>query len=136
MREAYGGTIWKRYGFVDAFNPNTGWTDADVIGIDVGITLVMAENYRSGFVWEQFMKNPEIQRALRLAGFHNTKPTLPAADHDYLKQLSRDTWESINAMVEPATGLPADNNLHDEHISVGNIGLYLTGTSSPRARCN
>jgi len=28
---------WQRYGYVDAFNPLTGWYDADVIGIDVGI---------------------------------------------------------------------------------------------------
>jgi hypothetical protein len=35
--------VWKRYGFVDAFN-HTGWMAPDVIGIDVGITLLMAEN--------------------------------------------------------------------------------------------
>ena len=34
-----------------------------VIGIDVGITLLMAENTRSGFVWRTFMKNPECVRA-------------------------------------------------------------------------
>ena len=60
---------WSRYGFVDAFNPLTGWYDSDVIGIDVGITMLMAENARSGFVWETFMKNPEAQRGMELAGF-------------------------------------------------------------------
>jgi hypothetical protein len=61
--------IWTHYGFVDAFNPHTGWVDTDVIGIDLGITLLMAENYRTGMVWEYFMRNPEIQRAMRGAGF-------------------------------------------------------------------
>jgi hypothetical protein len=30
---------WQRYGFVDAFNPLSGWYDPDVIGIDAGITM-------------------------------------------------------------------------------------------------
>jgi hypothetical protein len=69
MRDAYGGKVWKRYGFVDAFNPATDWTGPDVVGIDVGITLLMAENYRGGWVWECFGKNPEVERALGRAGF-------------------------------------------------------------------
>ena len=43
---------WKKYGFVDAFNPRTSWTDVDVLGIDQGITMLMVENYRSGFIWD------------------------------------------------------------------------------------
>jgi hypothetical protein len=60
---------WARYGFVDAFNPLTGWYDPDVIGIDVGITMVMAENHRTGFVWQTFMKNPEASAAMKSVGF-------------------------------------------------------------------
>ena len=74
MRERFGEKIWKRYGFVDAFNPHTGWVNPDVIGIDVGISLLMAENARSGFVWKTFMKNPEMERALRRAGFRPDHP--------------------------------------------------------------
>jgi hypothetical protein len=69
MRERFGDRIWKRYGFVDAFNPLTGWVNPDVIGIDTGITLLMAENARSGFVWETFMKNPEARSGMEKAGF-------------------------------------------------------------------
>jgi hypothetical protein len=69
MRQRFGDRIWRRFGFVDAFNPATGWVDRDVIGIDVGITLLMAENLRSGFVWRAFMANPEARRAMQLAGF-------------------------------------------------------------------
>ena len=60
---------WTRYGFVNAFNPLTGWYDPDVIGICQGITMLMIENYRSEFVWKTFMKNPEINRAMDLVGF-------------------------------------------------------------------
>src|ERR1700757_273777 len=58
---------WCRYGFVDSFNPLTNWYDTDVIGIDVGITMMMAENARTGFVWETFMKNREARRGMERA---------------------------------------------------------------------
>lgn len=60
---------WQRYGYVDAFNPLTGWYDTDVIGIDLGISMLMAENQRTQLVWNTFMKNPEAQTAMQLAGF-------------------------------------------------------------------
>ncbi len=114
---------WTHYGFADAFNPRTGWTAPDVIGIDVGITLLMVENFRSGFVWRYFMRNPEIRRAVQRAGFRSTAPT---GEQHYLHQLARDTWRCLDRMVEPATGLPYDNWHRGEHTSVSNIGLYLT----------
>jgi hypothetical protein len=62
---------WCKYGFVDAFNPlkNKNWYDTDVIGIDAGITMLMAENLRTGFVWDTFMKSPEARRGMDRAGF-------------------------------------------------------------------
>jgi hypothetical protein len=65
----FGLRAWKRYGFVNAFNPLTGWTDPDAIGICTGTSMVMAENYRSGLIWQTFMRNPEAQRAMQLVGF-------------------------------------------------------------------
>jgi hypothetical protein len=61
---------WQRYGFVDAFNPLTGWYDTDALGIDLGITMLMAENQRSSFVWTTFMKNSELQASMTAVGFH------------------------------------------------------------------
>ena len=75
----YGAGTWSRYGFVDAFNPITNWYDSDVIGIDTGITMVMAENARTGFVWNTFMKNPECVRGMQRAGFKPYTP-LPAQE--------------------------------------------------------
>jgi hypothetical protein len=79
IREKYDQRVWRRYGFVDAFNPLTNWYSQDVIGIDVGITLLMAENARSGFVWEQFMKNEVARNGMARAGFHAVTPTEAAA---------------------------------------------------------
>jgi hypothetical protein len=39
------------------------------VGIDVGITMVMAENHRTKFVWHTFMKNKEARQAMWRAGF-------------------------------------------------------------------
>jgi hypothetical protein len=69
IRGAYEAKAWGKYSFVDAFNPLTGWFDADVLGIDLGITMVMAENYRTGLAWNTFMKNPEAQSAMKKVGF-------------------------------------------------------------------
>jgi uncharacterized protein (TIGR03437 family) len=64
MRRIFGSRIYKRYGFVDAFHPTNGWTNPDVIGIDVGITLLSAENLRTGNVWSWFLRNLEIKNAM------------------------------------------------------------------------
>jgi hypothetical protein len=69
LRLQYGDRAWGPYSFVDAFNPLTGWYDKDVLGIDLGITLLMAENQRSGLVWTTFMKNAETQAAMEKVGF-------------------------------------------------------------------
>jgi len=60
---------WQHYGYVDAYNPLTGWYDPDVLGIDLGISMLMAENQRTQLVWNTFMHNPEVQTAMQLAGF-------------------------------------------------------------------
>jgi hypothetical protein len=64
MRRVFGDRIYKNYGFVDAFHPTNEWTDADVIGIDVGITLLSAENLRTGNVWRWFMRSKQIRSAM------------------------------------------------------------------------
>ena len=73
MKEKFGDKIYGRYGFVDAFNPQTGWVNPDVIGIDIGITLLSAENLRTGNLWRWFMQNQEIQQAMRKVGLNKTR---------------------------------------------------------------
>lgn len=74
--------LWDTYGFKDAFNlgpvnpslmptlaSKTPWIAEDYIGIDKGITMVMISNYKNQFVWNQIMKNENIQNGLEVLGF-------------------------------------------------------------------
>jgi hypothetical protein len=69
LKETYGMDAWGRYGLCDSFHPDLHWYDPDVLGIDIGIGLVMAENLRTAFVWDTFMKNPEPVAAMKACGF-------------------------------------------------------------------
>lgn len=69
IRGTYAAKAWGRYSYLDAFNPLTGWYDTDVLGIDLGITMLMAENHRTGLIWSTFMKNSEAQAAMKKVGF-------------------------------------------------------------------
>ena len=69
MNSKYGKKLWGRYGFYDAFNPTAKWFDTDYLGIDEGPMLMMLENFRTGLVWNQVMKDPIIQRGLNRLGF-------------------------------------------------------------------
>jgi len=126
MRSEYGDRIWKRYGFVDAFNPHTGWNSEIVIGIDVGVTLLMIENERSGLILKNFMSNPEIVSAMERVGFIDTTMEISGADRRYLEDIARDTWRSIESMENKRTGLPYDNSNKLPNTSVSNIGVYLS----------
>jgi hypothetical protein len=70
LQERYTKYAWGRYGFCDALHPDGQWYDPDVLGIDLGIGVLMAENLRSGFVWQTFAQNPEVPIAMQRADFH------------------------------------------------------------------
>jgi hypothetical protein len=98
MKEHDGAKVYGRYGFVDAFNPGTGWVDSDVIGINAGIILLSAENARTGNVWRWFMRNAELPRALQLVGLERYQkqitgtagvPLAVPDEHDPLKERAR-----------------------------------------------
>ncbi len=64
MHNQFGEYIYGRYGFADAFHPASLWVNPDVLGLDAGITLLSAENLRTGHVWEWFMAAAPIRRAV------------------------------------------------------------------------
>ena len=53
-----------------------------------------------------------------------------------LQLYAADTWQSFVALVEPATGLPADNvtaeGVRSEYTSPTNIGVYIWSTLAAR----
>ena len=67
----YKKTIYGEYGFKDAFNRDKRWWAEEYLGIDVGITILMIENYRTGIVWEKFMKILPIRNWIRICFYEN-----------------------------------------------------------------
>jgi hypothetical protein len=65
---------FRRYGFVNAFNPGAsvgGWYDQDIISIDLGLMMLMIENQQSGAVWSTSTQVPELTRAMAAVGLMN-----------------------------------------------------------------
>lgn len=85
MREGYP-RCFDRFGFVDAFNPgarnNRGWFDPDVIAIDLGLTMLMAENLATRSVQQAATNCPEMKRAMKAIGFYS----LPKDDTALLRR--------------------------------------------------
>ena len=73
MLSQYGDSVYGRYGFADAFNPHWQsaglWVDPDVVGIDIGISLLSIDNLQNGYTWKLFMQDPNVKLGLRRAGF-------------------------------------------------------------------
>jgi exo beta-1,2-glucooligosaccharide sophorohydrolase (non-reducing end) len=59
-----GAELWGEYGFRDAYNDDQSWVSPLFMGLNQAPIVVMIENYRTGLVWKNFMKNPEIKRML------------------------------------------------------------------------
>jgi hypothetical protein len=64
MYEQFGDLIYGPYGFADSFNPATRWVNSEVLGIDLGIVLLSAENLRTQRVWNWFMSSPDIRKTM------------------------------------------------------------------------
>lgn len=58
-----------RYGPYDAYSLSNNWYVPHYLAIDQGPIPVMVENYRTGKLWDLFMKNEDVQRGLKSLGF-------------------------------------------------------------------
>lgn len=63
-----------KYGPYDAYSVENNWSLPRYLAIDQGPIPVMIENYRSGLLWNYFMKNEEVQKGLDKLGFTYLKP--------------------------------------------------------------
>ncbi|WP_372744127.1 glucoamylase family protein [Lutibacter sp.] len=62
------------YGPYDAFSLQYNWFTDRYLAIDQGPIPVMIENYRTGLLWNLFMKNEDVKKGLNKLGFTiNTK---------------------------------------------------------------
>src|SRR5579864_4574681 len=80
MQNQFKDRVYGRYGFIDAYNPILQWFDGDVVGIDLGISLLSAENLLTGNVWRWFMANEPVSRAMDLIGFSAPSSPQPPPD--------------------------------------------------------
>ena len=64
-----GEKAFGEYGFCDAFNLQEDWFSPSYLAIDQGPIIIMMENYRSGLLWNLFMKNEDVRAGLNSLGF-------------------------------------------------------------------
>lgn len=69
MYEVQGRSLWKQYGFIDAYSLTNNWYADGYLAIDQGPIIIMIENHRTGLLWDLFMSNPEIQNGLEKLDF-------------------------------------------------------------------
>lgn len=58
-----------KYGPYDAFSIESNWYLPRYLAIDQGPIPVMIENYRTGLLWNLFMRNGDVQKGLKKIGF-------------------------------------------------------------------
>jgi hypothetical protein len=64
-----GDKIWKKNGFVDAFELGTPWFANSFLAIDQGPIIVMIENHRTGLLWNLMKTCPELKAGMKKLGF-------------------------------------------------------------------
>ena len=62
LYDNYGKFLYGKYGFKDAFNLDKNWWAEEYLGIDVGISVIMLENYKTELVWKKFMDLEPIKK--------------------------------------------------------------------------
>ena len=65
-----GDNLFGEYGFYDSFNLQEDWFSSSYLAIDQGTIIIMIENYRTGLLWDMFMKNENVQSGLASLGFN------------------------------------------------------------------
>lgn len=90
---------WGIYGLKDSLNLDKNWTSPIYYGLGEGILLIGIENFRTGLIWDQFMKNEWIQQGLKKAEF---VPAPPAE----LKPVDIETLEKQILQQPEAARLP------------------------------
>lgn len=78
---------WGFYGFKDSINLDRNWVSPIYYGLGQGIILLAIENFRTGLVWNQFMKNKWMQEGVKKAKLKaKTKEEAPFFDLEAFKK--------------------------------------------------
>ncbi|MCH5599655.1 glucoamylase family protein [Niabella ginsengisoli] len=67
--EELGDKLFGEYGFNDSYNITMKWYADSYLAINQGITILMIENFRTGLLWNLFMKDKDVKTGLQKLGF-------------------------------------------------------------------
>ena len=130
--------LWGTYGPKDFFGYNNGFSDI-YIGIDVGAQVLMIENYRSGVVWDNFMKNEKVRAAIgRVFGNSPSDPSIIYVDKDNLNDPGQDgsmnhPFGTIQNGIDAATSgcsINVAEGTYNETVTLNKSGVTLSADKS------
>ena len=115
-----GSELFGKYGPYDAFNDSRDWVQESYIGIDQGPIVIMIENHRTGLLWNNVMKDADVQAGLDKLGFQYEVITSnrelkknesfeiypnPASDKVFVEIIGSNGMNSIQAKIFSLDGL-------------------------------
>ena len=68
-RNRLGDRIWGKYGFTSSYNLKNDFCSPLYVGIELGPIIMMIENYRSGLIWDLFMRHKAARNFLQRGEF-------------------------------------------------------------------
>lgn len=89
------------YGFCDSYSPAENAYERKHLAIDQGPIVVMIENYRTGLIWNLFMKSDYAKRAMERAGMQRQ----PEHDEGFYLLLASQQAGPVDLMAHPDRGV-------------------------------
>ena len=68
-KDRYGDRVWGRHGFTSSYNLKNNFCSPLYVGIEQGPIIMMIENYRSGLIWDLFMRHKAARNFLSRGRF-------------------------------------------------------------------
>jgi hypothetical protein len=93
----------------------------------------MIENYRSGLVWDTFMANEPIQRAMKLAGFRPLTPADTTQPNVAVYGLARPPRDLRNPQIRRAEAVATDKTLRWQHLQTPDAAMRFAFSWNPQA---
>lgn len=89
------------YGFCDSYSPAENAYERKHLAIDQGPIVVMIENYRTGLIWNLFMKSDYAKRAMQRAGMYSQ----PRHEEGFYLLLTSPQAAQADLMAHPDRGV-------------------------------
>lgn len=133
--DTYYKKLWGKYGPHDSFD-NSNAFNPYYYGINVGPIALMIENYRTGLLWTEFMKNERIIAAVqKVFSMQRSSPTMYVDVHNAGDGAQDGSAEhpfstitrAINAAI-PGDIISVAGGVYNETITLNKCGITLDGT--------